>query len=137
MGDEGSVSKPRVLIVDNDPAARMRAQRLLTAEGIRSETVADAEVALALLALRSQTDMPFDAVITDDRMPFMTGWELMEHVARDHPTLVRVIASGYENALHETERAHIPHWFLPKPLSGANLALALRSSLRARDRRSQ
>jgi len=125
---------PRILVVDDELTARLHAQQVLLAAGMRVETSPDGEHAMELLRLRAGTELAFDAVVAGDKMPFMTGWDLMEHVARDHPKLVRVIASGYENALHEIERAHLPHWFVAKPLKGTSLADALRSSLRARDR---
>ena len=38
---------------------------------------------------------PFDVVVTDLRMPFMDGAELLHHVKRDHPGVVRIILSGH------------------------------------------
>jgi CheY-like chemotaxis protein len=123
---------PRVLVVDDDPSARLHAQRLLTARGMRAETVASPEDALELVRTREGTELAFDAVLTDDRMPFMTGWEMMEHLARDHPRVVRILSSGYQNGSQDLRRSELPHWFLTKPISEKALHDALGSSLRAR-----
>ena len=57
---------------------------------IAAFAVADAEQALARLK-----NQRFDAVMTDIRLPGMSGIELTRSLVRDYPNLPVVIASGY------------------------------------------
>lgn len=63
----------RILIVDDERNIRESLQRLLSLEGIEAAVAADGREALALLRAE-----PFDALVTDLRMPVMGGQELLE-----------------------------------------------------------
>ena len=63
----------RILIVDDERNIRESLQRLLSLDGIDSAVAADGREALALLQSES-----FDAIVTDLRMPVMSGQELLE-----------------------------------------------------------
>jgi CheY-like chemotaxis protein len=52
--------------------------------------VAEAEMAIAQLKLQN-----FDAVMTDIRLPGMSGIELARELLNSHPRLPVIIASGY------------------------------------------
>ncbi|HUW70937.1 MAG TPA: sigma-54 dependent transcriptional regulator [bacterium] len=63
----------RILIVDDERNIRESLQRLLSLDGIDSVVAADGCEALAMLRAE-----PFDAIVTDLRMPVMGGQELLE-----------------------------------------------------------
>nr|WP_295778492.1 response regulator [Rhodoferax sp.] len=71
----------RVLIVDDEPSIRQLVATLLTLEGFDVTTAPDGRAALQ----RVQADVP-DVVISDVRMPYMTGYELLAAI-RAHPAL--------------------------------------------------
>ena len=48
----------------------------------------------AAAALEILAEGPFDAVVTDMRMPGMDGAALLEEVKRRHPHMVRIVLSG-------------------------------------------
>ena len=56
------------------------------------EVIAVPEAEKAIMQLK---DRPFDAVMTDIRLPGMSGIELARTLVRDYPNLPVVIASGY------------------------------------------
>ena len=68
----------RVLIVEDDTVERMAIERLLTAPGV--ETVTVASVAAAIRELSSRT---FDCVVTDLGFPDGSGFDLVTQLARD------------------------------------------------------
>jgi CheY-like chemotaxis protein len=81
----------RVLIVDDEESIRVLASQVLTAYGYEPVAAASATEALALLDER-----PFEAVLTDIRMPGMDGIEFYGELARRWPALAShvVIMTG-------------------------------------------
>lgn len=78
----------------------------------------------------------FDVVVTDMRMPGMTGAQLLEEVSRVSPSTVRMILSGYSDKEMSMNTVPVAHQFLAKPASPDTVigvierAMALRDLLR-------
>ncbi len=71
----------RVLVVDDDPAARDLLSRFLVREGFAASTAADGQTGLALArSLRPR------AILLDVEMPRMDGWSVL-HALRSDPDL--------------------------------------------------
>jgi CheY-like chemotaxis protein len=78
------------------------------------EVIAVAEAEMAIAQLKVQN---FDAVMTDIRLPGMSGIELARELVNSHPNLPVIIASGYGNLNVEFllgEKLHTV-LVLPKP----------------------
>jgi len=58
---------------------------------------------------------PYDAVVTDMRMPGMDGAALLGEVQRIQPTSVRIVLSGYAETDAVARAANVAHRFLSKP----------------------
>jgi DNA-binding NtrC family response regulator len=84
--------------------------------------VPDAEQALALLP-----ETTFDAVMTDIRLPGMSGIKLAVELLKDYPKLPVVICSGYGSINLELLLGHRPStvFVLPKPYELSELATTL------------
>jgi len=82
------LSRPRVLVVDDEPLVARGLARLL-AHGVDFTHALDAAEALEFLATRE-----FDAVLSDFSMPERDGLSLLAEVARRWPHLKRVLHSG-------------------------------------------
>ena len=78
-----------LLLVDDDPAILSLMNRMLRHEGFRILTAENGEQALNLLASN-----PVGVVISDQRMPNMTGVELLSRVRGLYPDTVRVVMSA-------------------------------------------
>jgi CheY-like chemotaxis protein len=89
------ISPLRVLVVDDEPTVRNLIQDLLTADGHEVETLADGRQVLERVAAA-----PFDVIVTDMRMPAMSGRALHQALAAAHPELARriVFISGDPSA---------------------------------------
>jgi diguanylate cyclase (GGDEF)-like protein/PAS domain S-box-containing protein len=78
-----------LLLVDDDPAILSLMNRMLRHEGLRILTAESGEQALNLLASHQ-----VGVVIADQRMPHMTGVELLGRVKGLYPDTVRVVMSA-------------------------------------------
>src|SRR2546425_1383588 len=113
-----------VLIVDDETALRNALLRFLGRRGIQGQGVADGADALRALAERH-----FDVIISDVRMPGMSGREFLERLRRERPALVaRLIFSTGDTFAPETA-ALIKESGLPtgtKPFDFAELERVIR-----------
>jgi HD-like signal output (HDOD) protein len=107
-----SEKKRRILFVDDEELVLKGLQRML--RGMRKEWdmkfVTSARKALELIDLD-----PFDAVITDMRMPGMDGVELLGEIMKTHPNTVRIILSGQLDQEMILKSVRSAHQHLSKP----------------------
>jgi len=85
----------RVMIVEDEPHAIRRLQRLIERNADDFEIVATAFDGQD--ALEKLEDMSCDVVFTDMRMPVMDGVELMSILNECYPECMRVVVSGYQD----------------------------------------
>ncbi|HEX9788806.1 MAG TPA: response regulator, partial [Candidatus Binatia bacterium] len=71
---------PNVLVIDDDPVVRSQLSRLYEQSGYTVEALGSAEEALAQLAQGG-----IDFVITDIKLPGMSGAELIARMQETHP----------------------------------------------------
>ena len=90
--------KPSVLLVDDEPNILSALRRVLRRDGYEIFTAQSGEEALELLAKN-----PVMVILSDQRMPNMTGTEFLSRVKVMHPRTVRIILSGYADLNSITE----------------------------------
>jgi CheY-like chemotaxis protein len=117
-----------VMVVEDEPALRQLACRLLMAQGY--EVLPAGNGLEALGVARNHRGAPIRLVITDVIMPLMDGKEMAERLTAADPSLVILYTSGY------TDDAIIHHGvlaadveFLPKPYTLATLSCKVRELL--------
>lgn len=120
---------PRVLVVEDDPLVRRSLAEWLGVVGL---TVEQAESGAAALA-RLRQDLP-DVVLSDVRMPGMSGIELLAEIRRRDPGLPVVLVTGHGDVpLAVAAMRSGAHDFVTKPYDPDHLlAILLRA---ARERR--
>jgi diguanylate cyclase (GGDEF)-like protein len=79
-----------ILIVDDDVSLLGIFKTALLAEGYRCETAATVELALELI-----NKTPFDVMITDIKMPGLTGFELTEKAKKIRPDMPVIVMTAY------------------------------------------
>jgi len=84
----------KVLIVDDDPFIRRLISSILILKGHQCEEAND-----GMEALEKFTKNPFDAVITDIRMPRMDGIELTRELLKLQPALPIIVMTGCQDAM--------------------------------------
>ncbi|MCQ8104544.1 EAL domain-containing protein [Methylomonas sp. SURF-2] len=90
--------KPSVLLVDDEPNILSALKRVLRRDGYEIFTAQSGEEALEILA-----NQPVMVILSDQRMPNMTGTEFLSRVKILHPRTVRIILSGYADLNSITE----------------------------------
>ena len=81
---------PRILIVDDDPGQRSLLDSFLSGQGFVTTLAESGERALALLATA-----PFAMMISDVRMPGLTGLETLRLARKDHATLPVLLVTAF------------------------------------------
>lgn len=85
----------RALIVDDEEIIRTGIKNLLDWKDFGFEEIHTASSALEALQMMKQTS--YDLLLTDIRMPVMTGLELIAEARQDYPHLKIAIISGYND----------------------------------------
>jgi len=112
----------RVLIVDDNPNMSNLLSDMLEVFDFSSQRAADGEEALSIL---HQQD--FSLLITDLRMPKMTGLELLKAVKDQYPELPVVVITGYSTEATEQELVSAKaDGFLNKPFRMNDIESVLR-----------
>lgn len=83
-------------------------------------------------ALRALADRPADVVVSDMRMPGMSGSDLLSAIRDRYPETVRIILSGFSDGEGIIRAVGPSHRFIPKPCDGKTLIDGISRSLRLR-----
>lgn len=127
--DPGAVAAPlaSILLVDDEEMLRLIGQRMLQRLGYRCDVASSGAEALERL---SAPGAAYDLLITDLRMPGMSGFELADRLRATRRSIRVLVATGSspfddrQNALRVTG---LP--YLTKPWLLSDLSLAVRRAL--------
>ena len=120
----------RVLLVD-DQVENLVVLEALLEDDWDVETAESASEALKMIALAG----PPDVVISDQRMPEMTGVEFLSHVARDHADVIRMVLTGYtdvEPMVAAVNEGAVSR-FMFKPWDAAAMRSVVKEALETRE----
>jgi response regulator RpfG family c-di-GMP phosphodiesterase len=121
--------KHTILAVDDEPANLRMIERLFHKD-YTVITAQSGEEGLETLKRES-----VDLIISDQRMPGMTGTELLKESIYTNPDAVKIILTGYtdtEAVIDAINRARV-HKFVSKPWDPVQLKDIVRDALRERD----
>jgi len=117
--------KPSILIVEDEAKLRRLLELQLADEGYRATSSPDAETGLQLL----QKDH-FDLVVTDFKLPGMTGLEFLQAVKRANAAIPVIIMTAYGTVESAVEAMKVgASDYVLKPFSLAELVLVIRKEL--------
>jgi HD-like signal output (HDOD) protein len=109
----------RILFVDDEPYVLEGLRTLLRKQRKVWDMSFATSGAEALRILASGE--PFDVVVSDMRMPVMTGADLLRTVQREYPSAVRIVLSGQTEQDVARRIVHVAHQFLSKPCEGRHV----------------
>lgn len=103
----------KILFVDDERQLLNSFERILMDYEYEVFTAESGEEALEILEEESDIDL----IISDMRMPYMDGYELLSKVKQKYPHIIRVLLSGYadENVVYKALQKNIAKLYLLKP----------------------
>ena len=118
--------RPKVLLVDDEESILNSLRRLLRSQPYDVILANSGAQALEIMA-----QQPIDLLMTDARMPTMDGATLLAETHRLHPSITRILLTGYADltmiikAINEGQI----HRYISKPWNDEEMLLTLRQSL--------
>ena len=115
-----------LLLVDDEPSILSSLRRLLRPTGYTIHTAESGRLGLAILERE-----PVDLVISDMRMPEMTGAQFLEQVRNRWPATMRILLTGYadvSSTIDAINRGEI-YRYVSKPWDDTELLLTVRDAL--------
>ena len=129
-GEGGAVSEPgTILLVDDEENILSSLKRLLRRDGYRILTANGGAAGLEILAGER-----VDVILSDQRMPYMTGVEFLRQVKNLYPDTVRMVLSGYTELQSITDAINegAIYKFLTKPWDDEQLRAIISEAFRYR-----
>ncbi len=118
-------NRPRVLIVDDEEGICLLLKELLNGAGYHCQTALSGEQALEIL--RQQE---FDALISDLRLPGMSGLALLQAARAEYPKMILLLAAGGDDVQTRIEATkHGAHDYLAKPFRLVRVVATLQRAL--------
>ncbi|BDI29875.1 signal transduction protein [Capsulimonas corticalis] len=122
--------KREILFVDDEPNVLQGLQRMLRPlRDVWNVKFAEG----GAQALQMLAEAPFDVVVSDMRMPGMSGSQLLSAVRDRHPQIIRVILSGQSEKEFILEAVTAAHQFLSKPCEAEVLKATITRACLLRD----
>jgi DNA-binding NtrC family response regulator len=118
----------RILVADDDAVIREGLRRILSAEGYQVETVSNGRAALERLEQER-----FKLLITDLKMPGMSGLEVLQSLRACQPELPVVLITGYaaiDNAVEAMKNGATD--YLSKPFANEEIVSKVKNAMKSR-----
>jgi len=119
-----------VLLVDDDTEVLRSLARMLQMQPYQLYTAHSGEEAMSILKCRN-----VDVIVADERMPGMSGIDLLAWVAANYGDSVRMLLTGYasaESIARAVNEGAVWYVFM-KPCNDAHLAIMIRKALDHKD----
>jgi len=119
------VKRRRVLVVDDDESLRRVTQVELEQAGYEVSVAADGDSAMAILQKSGQ-----DLVLTDLKMPGMSGLDLLRRIRREYPDIVVIMLTAFGSVDTAVEAMKVGAYdYITKPVRSDELELVVARSL--------
>lgn len=119
-----------LLLVDDEENILSSLKRLLRRDGYRILTANSGQAGLDILAGET-----VDVIVSDQRMPHMTGVEFLRHAKERWPDTIRMVLSGYTDLQSITDAINEGsiYKFLTKPWDDEHLRANIEEAFRRKD----
>jgi CheY-like chemotaxis protein len=124
MTESAVIKLDRVLVVDDDDMVRRVLVEVASEVSMEVEAAASGQAALDALATKS-----FDLLITDLRMPGVTGLDVVRYARDRYPSMHVIVVTGFAGAEEERAVGQFDAVFLHKPFGSDEFRRAVRRAL--------
>ncbi|HUU41537.1 MAG TPA: HD domain-containing phosphohydrolase [Desulfatiglandales bacterium] len=120
--------KHSILLVDDEESITKALSRVFRKEGYGIFTASSGQQGLDVM---KAAEKPFSLIISDQRMPGMSGGQFLEKVKVILPNAIRILLTGYSdmNAIIDAVNKGEIHRYLTKPWNDDDLLIQVRQSL--------
>jgi len=125
--EAGVPASPTILVVDDEAGVRVMIARMLSLAGYQVVSAQSGEEALEIV---KDYAAPLELVLTDVRMPGMSGPELVEELLKVRPGIRVMYMSAYSRDVLPAGARDTDIPFLTKPFTMRTLALSIQETLR-------
>lgn len=127
---EKIMKKHKILFVDDEPEVLSALKNVFHRGPYEIVTAGSGREGLAVLA-----GQPVDVVVSDERMPGMSGTEFLSAVRRSWPETIRIVLTGQASmdaAIRAINEGEV-YRFLTKPCNPVDLSYTIRHALQLKD----
>ena len=119
----------RILVIEDNPMIVKSLQFKLEKDGYKVVIAEDGREAMKLLS-----EQPFDLILTDLMLPFVTGNQLIQHIKEKFPGLPVIVlsTSKQENIIMDSFNLGVDD-FITKPFNPTELSLRVKRLLKKND----
>lgn len=118
----------KLLVIDDEPAIREGVRRILESESFQVETFANGHAALERIKQE-----PFDLVVTDLKMPGISGMEVLKAIKEIQPDLPVIFITGYSSVDSAVEVMKLGAVdYIAKPFTPEEMLSTIRLALEQR-----
>jgi DNA-binding NtrC family response regulator len=97
------MSKPKVLVVDDEEALRFLLASELEAESFEVQSAGDGDEAIELVRGMTERSERFDIVLLDIKMPRVDGFEVLKYVKGNAPETKVIMLTAYADVKNAIE----------------------------------
>lgn len=121
-------SEKKLLVIDDEPAIREGVRRILESDAYKVETFAGGHAALERIKQES-----FDLVITDLKMPGISGMEVLKAIKEIQPDLPVIFITGYSSVDSAVEVMKLGAVdYIAKPFTPEEMLQTIKTALEQR-----
>lgn len=118
----------KILVVDDEKVVCTGCEKILGEAGYQVKTTLSAKKALDILK-----EEPFEIVITDLKMPEMSGMELIKTIRKEYPDITVIVITGYFTVDTAVEAMKLGAFdYLSKPFTSDQVVLTTKKAVERR-----
>ena len=122
------MTRPRILVIDDEEIVRISCKKCLTAEGYDTDTASN-----GIEGIRLAQATKYDLVLTDLKMPEMDGMEFIVKAKESQPDTRVIMITGYGTMEHAVKAMRLGAYnFIEKPFTPDALIAAVKEALGAK-----
>ena len=127
----GMDDKMRILIIDDEEIVLKSCVRILKNDSYEIDTCLSGDE-----GLRKVAEKEYDIVITDLKMPGLSGMEVLAELRKNYQDIIAIIFTGFATVENAREALKMGAFdYIPKPFTNEELRIVVDNAVKAREKR--